>query len=248
MRRHVGVAAAHHRKMAAERYKEVSETLASDQFNRFKELYSNFKTNLEQFAAKHRDKLKKSPELRVNFQNMCAQLGVDPLVSSKGMWTEMLGFGDFYYDLTVQIAEICTAHAPRTGGLIRLSELLQRLQKARSAAAGEVSKDDVLVAVKRLSRLGGGYTVLPLKGDNDWLIQSTPMELSLDHSDVLRFAEDRFYFTESDLINELKWDKTRADRLIANVLRDGMVWVDEQNPNEIAYWFPSLFKTESLAA
>jgi ESCRT-II complex subunit VPS22 len=37
------------------------------------------------------------------FQEMCASIGVDPLASSKGFWSEMLGFGDFYYELAVQV-------------------------------------------------------------------------------------------------------------------------------------------------
>jgi ESCRT-II complex subunit VPS22 len=34
---------------------------------------------------------------------MCANVGVDPLSSNKGMWTQLLGFGDFYYELGVQV-------------------------------------------------------------------------------------------------------------------------------------------------
>ena len=34
---------------------------------------------------------------------MCTSIGVDPLASSKGFWSEMLGFGDFYYELAVQV-------------------------------------------------------------------------------------------------------------------------------------------------
>ena len=34
---------------------------------------------------------------------MCASIGVDPLASSKGFWSEMLGVGDFYYELGVQV-------------------------------------------------------------------------------------------------------------------------------------------------
>ena len=46
---------------------------------------------------------------------MCASIGVDPLASSKGFWSEMLGFGDFYYELSVQIVEVCMAASHRTG-------------------------------------------------------------------------------------------------------------------------------------
>ena len=44
---------------------------------------------------------------------MCASIGVDPLASSKGFWSEMLGVGDFYYELGVQIVEVCMASSHR---------------------------------------------------------------------------------------------------------------------------------------
>ena len=44
---------------------------------------------------------------------MCATIGVDPLASSKGFWSEMLGVGDFYYELGVQIVEVCMASSHR---------------------------------------------------------------------------------------------------------------------------------------
>lgn len=37
---------------------------------------------------------------------MCASIGVDPLSSGKGFWS-VLGIGDFYYELAVQIVEVC---------------------------------------------------------------------------------------------------------------------------------------------
>ena len=46
-------------------------------------------------------------------QDMCASIGVDPLASSKGFWSEMLGVGDFYYELGVQIVEVCMASSHR---------------------------------------------------------------------------------------------------------------------------------------
>ena len=37
---------------------------------------------------------------------MCSKIGVDPLASSKGFWAQLLGVGDFYYELGVQIVEV----------------------------------------------------------------------------------------------------------------------------------------------
>ena len=38
-----------------------------------------FRDHLENFAAKHKDDIRKDAEFRVQFQEMCASIGVDPL-------------------------------------------------------------------------------------------------------------------------------------------------------------------------
>lgn len=38
-----------------------------------------FRTNLEEFASKHKQEIRKNPAFRVQFQDMCATIGVDPL-------------------------------------------------------------------------------------------------------------------------------------------------------------------------
>lgn len=45
---------------------------------------------------------------------------MDPLASNKGFWAEILGVGDFYYELAVQIVEICLATRSVNGGLMAL--------------------------------------------------------------------------------------------------------------------------------
>lgn len=42
-----------------------------------------FKTNLEEFASKHKQEIRKNPQFRVQFQDMCATIGVDPLACKK---------------------------------------------------------------------------------------------------------------------------------------------------------------------
>jgi hypothetical protein len=39
----------------------------------------SFRTNLEEFASKHREEIRKNPQFRNQFQEMCATIGVDPL-------------------------------------------------------------------------------------------------------------------------------------------------------------------------
>ena len=55
------------------------------------------------------DAIRRDPKFRAQFHTMCAQLGVDPLASNKGAWCALLGFGDFYFELAVQVVECCVA-------------------------------------------------------------------------------------------------------------------------------------------
>lgn len=56
-----------------------------------------------------REEIRRSPEFRAQFHTMCANIGVDPLASNKGAWAQLLGFGDFYSELGVQVIEACLA-------------------------------------------------------------------------------------------------------------------------------------------
>lgn len=53
--------------------------------------------------------IRKNPTFRSQFHDMCAKVGVDPLASNKGFWAELLGIGDFYYELGECI--ICLSYA-----------------------------------------------------------------------------------------------------------------------------------------
>jgi len=56
--------------------------------------------------------VRRDPAFRAQFHAMCANVGVDPLASNKGAWAQLLGFGDFYYELGVQ-ARPPAAHEQR---------------------------------------------------------------------------------------------------------------------------------------
>ena len=66
---------------------------------------SEFKTSLEEFAVKHKKDISKNSVFRGQFLKMCKQIGVDPLSSNKGFWVDVLGVGDFYYELAVSMTK-----------------------------------------------------------------------------------------------------------------------------------------------
>ncbi|KAH9509585.1 ESCRT-II subunit protein snf8 [Bulinus truncatus] len=197
-----------------------------------------FKNNLEDFAAKHRDDIRKDPEFRLQFQEMCASIGVDPLASSKGFWAEMLGVGDFYYELAIQIVEVCLATSKRNGGLITIEDLQRKVESSRGRNSQQISIDDLLRSIKKLKILGNGFCVH--KVGSSFLVQSIPGELTLDHTVVLQQAQEQGHVTLSSIIKNLAWEEERAKRAMDFLVKEGLSWVDDQSGNERSYWFPSL--------
>lgn len=99
--------------------------------------------------------------------------------------------GDFYYELSVQVVEVCMAYANQCGGLMELDELRQRLMKTRaSAQKGTISNEDIIMAAKKLKIFGNGFTVYSI-GKGRYMVQSIPGELSLDETSVMQLASDQ---------------------------------------------------------
>jgi ESCRT-II complex subunit VPS22 len=93
-------------KAAQNSYKTVGADINASQLESMQQQLAIFQKNLEEFATKYRKTINKNPEFRKHFQDMCVNIGVDPLASNKGFWAELLGVGDFYYELGVQIIEV----------------------------------------------------------------------------------------------------------------------------------------------
>lgn len=158
MRRKAGIGAVHKQKLEAEKFKDKGTELQESQFEQMTKQMEIFRENLEEFATKHRNEIKKNAQFRRQFQEMCAAIGVDPLASGKGFWS-VLGMGDFYYELGVQVVEVCLALNHVTGGLMELDELRRRLIAARGQKAlhQEITAEDILMAAKKLKIFGNGY-------------------------------------------------------------------------------------------
>ncbi|XP_062615137.1 vacuolar-sorting protein SNF8-like [Saccostrea cucullata] len=238
-KRGVGVAAAKNKSLAEARYKNKGNELEQSQLAEMAKQMEMFKVNLEDFAAKHKDDIKKDPQFRVNFQEMCASIGVDPLASSKGFWAEMLGVGDFYYELGVQIIEVCMATNHRNGGLISIEELRDKVTASRGKKSQPISIDDLLRAIKKLKILGNGFTVIAL--GKSYMVQSVPGELTMDHTKLLQEAQNEGFVSKKSLMSSLKWEEERASRALEYMVKEGLAWVDDQASDGRQYWFPSFF-------
>lgn len=239
-----GVGAIQKHQQAQARFKDKGSEIADDQLQEMTKQMGTFRSNLQEFASKYKNKIKKNPQFRQQFQEMCAATGVDPLASSKGFWADMLGVGDFYYELGVQIVEICLATRHRNGGIMTLEELRKLLIKSRSVASKQedLGFDDLLRAIDKLRILGEGFRTISCGSTREYIVQSVPAELSVDHTKVIQKAGSTGFVTLSILMDEFQWEKMRAEKAIFDLIREGLIWVDEQYQGEPSYWFPGLQK------
>jgi ESCRT-II complex subunit VPS22 len=246
MRRGAGISGLQKQQRQSHQLKRVGAELHAQNTEELRAHLDSLRERIEAFALEHRDKINRDPHFRAHFNEMCAAIGVDPLKSSKGFWAQMLGVGDFYYELAVQVADVCIGARGQAGGLISVSELRERVVRRRGRADRPVSRDDVLRAVAQLRQLGGGYAVVTLAGHE--YIRSVPRELDADHAAVLAAAsEGGAHVSRSGLVAQCSWTAARAQRALDVLMHEGIVWVDEQAEGEAEYWVPCLWQRRQAA-
>jgi ESCRT-II complex subunit VPS22 len=216
-----------------------------------------FREKLSLFATEHKREINENPVFRRQFHAMCQSIGVDPLSSAKGFWADLLGIGDFYFELGVQIIEQCMITRKRNGGLLRVDELLARLNAHRrhhARAQQPISEDDLNVSIGKLACLGHGYRfhTIGAGGAAQKMLVSVPLDLSTDHARVLEAAKTAAArVSKPQLCASLQWTPERADSAISFLMQQGLVWIDNQTAppgnggadaaDSADYWFPSLF-------
>jgi ESCRT-II complex subunit VPS22 len=241
-RRGVGLAAFDRQKQATSRYTQLSTSLSQSQLAHLNSQLSQFRTALTHFASTHREKIKSDPQFRHAFQQMCTSIGVDPLAGPRkgGWWAELLGLGDWQYELGVQIVDVCVSTRDRNGGIIELSELVRMVTKLRGVQGGTISEEDVIRSIKTLQPLGAGYQVMEIGGVK--MVRSVPRELDDDQTAILAIAQQEGgRVVEDMLITRKNWTRERARAALEHMLiRDGLCWLDDQDEETgRAYWVPS---------
>ncbi|KAI9313851.1 EAP30/Vps36 family-domain-containing protein [Dichotomocladium elegans] len=263
MRRHVGVSYFQKRDEIGNNFRQVGDGLAAQELEQasLQTQIESFQVNLKDFARKHANDIRKDPTFRAHFQRMCANIGVDPLASNKGFWANLLGVGDFYYELGIQIIENCMATRSRDGGLTEMDELRRRLEASRSDGRGnkqmdiseqvyrhnvnlkaysslQLFRDDIARAIRTLKPLSGGFEVIQI--GNRKMVRSVPKELDKDQSALLLLAQKAGYVSASMINTDLKWSIERTKNALERLLQDGLCWIDNQS-DEDTYWIPSYF-------
>ena len=132
----------------------------------------------------------------------------------------------------------------RTGGLVYLDQVLDRIKKVRSKFVNEVSLDDCRRAIKKLDIFGNAFTLIPMNNGR-FMVQSVPEGMNVDHTQVLKLAESNSgIVTHKLILDELKWDLYRADNVLNYMIKEGIIWIDIYNNGKAivkSYYFPSFF-------
>jgi len=194
-RRGPGIGGLQRKQEVETRFESLGHDLGQASLAAIENQLEMFQRNLQDFAIKHKDKINRNPVFRAQFQKMCNTIGVDPLASTKSVWTQSLGMGDFYYELAVQLIEICIMTRSQNGGLIPLDDLVAKLRVRRRAIASrmgaseeafDISTDDVRRAIKSVSVLGNGFRLVDMAGHTFCI--SVPLELRKESVAVLELA------------------------------------------------------------
>ncbi|KAF8964037.1 EAP30/Vps36 family-domain-containing protein [Flammula alnicola] len=239
MRRGVGLAAFDRQEQSKRSFAELSSELSRAQVENLHSQLDQFRTALTHFASTHRESIKNDPSFRHAFQQMCSSIGVDPLAGPRkgGWWAELLGLGDWQYELGVQIVDVCVSTRERNGGLIAMSELVRLVSKLRGVSGGGITEEDVMRSIKTLHPLGAGYQVVEIDGCK--MVRNVVKALDEDQTAILAIArEEGGRVIEDHLIQRNSWTRDRARAALENMLlRDGLCWLDAQDERAgRAYW------------
>ncbi|KAK9808648.1 hypothetical protein WJX72_001228 [[Myrmecia] bisecta] len=246
MKRRPGIQGLQRGAQTRDHYKQLGEAVQQTKLEHMKAQMAVFKKSLEEFAIKHRNDVRQDPVFRAQFHTMCANVGVDPLASNKGMWAQLLGFGDFYYELGVQIVEACLATRAQNGGLMDLEALQRYVQRRRGSLAEPVSEDDIIRAIDKLKKLGGGYAVFQVGKQR--LVRSVPGELNTDKNTVLELAQGKGYVSQQGVQEATRWSDTRTKETLWSLLKEGLAMLDDGAPDrQRLFWFPCLESASSTA-
>ena len=223
--------------------------------------------SLSKFAAKYRSQINADPEFRRYFTVACQAAGVDPLASNKATLGKLLGMGDFYFALGVQVVDVAMAARSTQGVLLPMELCLKRLAALRGAHASAVSVHDVRAALKALEPLGRGVASATVNGRE--YIVTLAQELSSDTTAALEAAAKRLtqtahttgspayalsasaHLSPVQLAQQLGWSLPRATDALHSLLRDGVAWLDAP-PNtqqeHHVFFFPGLAASPDAAA
>lgn len=200
--------------------KDKGKKISEESLQEAKNQLQRLKSALQDFAAGHKDVIQKDPVFRRKLDEMCAELGVDPLQSSKGAFSSLLGVGDFYHELSIKIVDVCLKQNHANGGLISYKDVIEAVKRTYRDPP-KIESKDISIALRNLKVLGSGYT--GVKIGKHRFIKTVPFDIDGDLQIILGNAQRGGVFDDSA---NPGWPQERFQKAIDTLMDQGFVWVD----------------------
>ena len=231
-----GRAAINYNREAEKGKRERGEQLRAKDLAAAQEQMKIFQKKLEHFAKQHKSELKKDPDFRAQFNDMCVQIGVDPLQSRNGFWQKFLGIGDFYHELSVKVIDVCLPLRTRNGGMVPYEDVIEGVKKTYGRDPPAISVKDVRTALKSLKSIGHGYRVIQI--GKKLFISTVSFDIDEDLESVLSLAKDKGYIVDK---GALPMSDEKFQSVIGKLLQEGFVWVDHVKGQPPRYYVCAMF-------
>ena len=199
---------------------------------KMKAIYKEVQENMLKYADTYRQEISTNKDARAKFNNLCQDMGIDPVVSKKNIFGNV--FGDYYNEVAVQILRLCEKTKSTNGGLIKISELVNIYN--RTYPQNTIAHEDILKALEKIKNLGHGCQIVKKN-----FICTVPFEQNNDSEKLIELAENNGYVSKPMVQSKYKWDTDRVELSLTTQVQEGMVWVDKQSEDgEFRYYFPNI--------
>lgn len=200
---------------------------------------------LQRIVENQKNVLQDDEEYQKKFYKLCNDIGVDPFTQKKGFLAGLLNknLDEFYKSLGMRVLGICINTRYENGGLIRLTEVKERLNRNKNAE--HVHRDDIRTAVRKISCLSNSLSIETIE-DQDGVVEyikSSDMNFTVDSLKVLSKANrQNGKICKSDLGSD---DYGRWVKELDSFVDQGIAWVDDYQ-GILTYYFPSIIFGSSL--
>ena len=147
--------------------------------------------------------------------------------TATGMWAELAN----------DILELGKYAVSDTGGLISVAEIVLKLNKTRPGKL--IPPKDVIRALDNLVETS---LISPLRklASGVMIAEFVSIELSADQEAVFNLASRKGFLTQEIMLIQLGWSAERSNRVLNELVKEGIAIKDESYQEGMKFLFPSL--------
>jgi ESCRT-II complex subunit VPS22 len=214
----------------------VGEQLRQKDVDTARAQLEDLKGKLQRFAEAEKDKIRRDPQFRDEFNLMCQSIGVDPLQSRNGLWSR-LGFGSFRQELAVKTIDHCVRLRREHGTLIPMEAVLAAVTRSYGADPPTIRAKDIEDALATIAKISGGYEAFELGRRK--FVKTVVLDAAQDGDALLKLADASGFFVDDPAATGMT--TARFEAAVRPLLNDGLVWIDRPpGGGPVRYWVVAL--------